>query len=535
MGAGGQPDRRAGAVERAILSSASVLSSRPALTALLLGVVAACGFAPLQFWPLTIISFAAWMVLIQRAPTIKQALWLGWTFGVGHFTINNNWFQHAFEFQDSMPPALGYAAPFASALYLAVFPALAGGMAWTLRGKRLNPSYVLAFGASWIATEWLRSRAFTGYAWDPLSVIWVPVQPVAMLAAWVGTYALSGLTVLLIGSLLLVQRRSSQFVGGTVVIGALLAAQWFSYAEVAALSPRENGRPNVRVVQPNVPQDERGESDGEMMMARLSDLSGKSGDVPRLIVWPEGVVRDYFEDGYPDHAYAVDPFWLRWRMARLLGPGDILLTGGTALQFDAAGIPVSATNSVFAVDSRARIVGRYDKAHLVPYGEYLPMPWLLKPLGLDRLVPGTMDFAEGPGPRALNLPGWGAIGIQICYEIIFSGEVVDPTERPRLLFNPSNDAWFGSWGPPQHLAQARMRAIEEGLPVLRATPNGISAVIAADGRLIATIPHKQAGAIEVPMPDALPPTLFSRVGNWVAGVLALLLGAAAIAIRRRAR
>jgi apolipoprotein N-acyltransferase len=163
------------------------------------------------------------------------------------------------------------------------------------------------------------------------------------------------------------------------------------------------------------------------------------------------------------------------------------------------------------------------------------MPCLLKPLGFDRLVPGSMDFVEGPGPRALDVPGWGAIGIQLCYEIIFSGHVVDPARRPRLIFNPSNDAWFGKWGPPQHLAQARMRAIEEGLPVVRATPNGISAVIAADGRLLATVPHETAGAIEVPLPVAHAPTLFSRLGNWLAGAMALLLGVSAIAIRRRAR
>jgi apolipoprotein N-acyltransferase len=272
-----------------------------------------------------------------------------------------------------------------------------------------------------------------------------------------------------------------------------------------------------------------------MMLAKLATLSGKPGRTPRLIVWPEGVVRDYFEDGYPDYAYTADPFWIRWRMARLLGPRDILLTGGTALQFDTAGTATSATNSVFAIDPRAHIRGRYDKAHLVPYGEYLPMPWLLKPLGLDRLVPGSMDFVEGPGPRALDVPGFGAIGMQLCYEIIFSGQVVDPARRPRLLFNPSNDAWFGAWGPPQHLAQARMRAIEEGLPIVRATPNGISAVIAADGRLLATIPHETAGMIEVPLPDAHPPTLFSQVGNWLAGGIALLLALAAIAIRRRQR
>jgi apolipoprotein N-acyltransferase len=253
-------------------------------------------------------------------------------------------------------------------------------------------------------------------------------------------------------------------------------------------------------------------------------------------MWPEGVVRDYIESGYPLYAYGgASPLFTRWRMAQLLGPRDMLLTGGTALRFNAAEDITGASNSVYALDSRARIRDRYDKAHLVPYGEYLPMPWLLKPLGLARLVPGDIDFDDGPGPRSFTVPGFGRIGFQICYEIIFSGQVIDEAHRPRLLFNPSNDAWFGSWGPPQHLAQTRMRAIEEGLPIVRSTPTGISAVIAADGRLLATVPHETAGAIEVPMPPALVPTLFSRLGNWLALIVALAMIAGAVAVRRRAR
>ena len=184
----------------------------------------------------------------------------------------------------------------------------------------------------------------------------------------------------------------------------------------------------------------------------------------------------------------------------MLGPRDLLLTGGTALSFTADDRIEAAANSVFAIGPDARILGRYDKAHLVPYGEYLPVPWLLKPLGLSRLVPGDLDFTPGPGPRNLSLPGFGPLGIQLCYEIIFSGEVVDRAQRPRALFNPSNDAWFGSWGPPQHLAQARMRAIEEGLPIIRATPTGISAVIAADGTLLATVPARDRRSDRGPDP-----------------------------------
>ena len=157
---------------------------------------------------------------------------------------------------------------------------------------------------------------------------------------------------------------------------------------------------------------------------------------------------------------------------------------------------------------------------------------LLSAIGLNRLVPGDIDFRPGPGPQSIDLPGFGKIGVQICYEIIFSGHVADRANRPDFLFNPSNDAWFGSWGPPEHLAQARLRAIEEGLPVIRSTPTGISAVIDSDGRLIVALPMNKAGVIQTRLPAAAPPTLFSRYGNVLPLSFALALVGFAVALRR---
>ncbi|WP_271299250.1 apolipoprotein N-acyltransferase [Sphingomonas sp. CV7422] len=509
------------------------LTRRPALAALSLGAIAATGFAPLQLWPLTLLGLAGLAALVHRAETGRRALWLGWCWGLGHFTINNNWFQHAFDFQDKMPPVLGYFAAVALALYLAVFPMAAAWVSWRV-GRRGAPDagYALVFAAAWIAAEYLRSVLMSGYAWDPIAVIWLPVIGVARLSAWIGTYALSGVTVLAAVSLLLLTRRRWH-------LPAALAAM-LTLAAVSALwtnaPPTPRSAPLLRVVQPNIGQDARGEGDQEVMLAALIRQSGRPGPRPRLVLWPEGVMRDYLESGYPRWIYfGQSPLFNRWRLARLLGPRDVLMTGHTPLRFDAKGDVAGASNSVFAIDARARIVGRYDKAHLVPFGEYLPVPWLLRPLGLARLVPGDFDFDDGPGPRTLVIPGFGAIGFQICYEIIFSGRTVDEAHRPAIIFNPSTDAWFGRWGPPQHLAQARMRAIEEGLPIVRSTPTGISAVIAADGRLLATVPHETAGAIELPMPTPLPPTLFSRLGNWAALIVALGFAVAAIAIRRSAR
>ncbi|MDY1009607.1 MULTISPECIES: apolipoprotein N-acyltransferase [unclassified Sphingomonas] len=516
-------------------SPARAALTSPALACVLLGAIVATGFAPLDLWPLALVAVAAWLALVHDAPTLRQALWRGWLFGLGHFTVNNNWFQHAFDFQDAMPPVLGYFAAVGLALYLAIFPMVAAGLAWRL-GRRAtatpDPAFILVFAAAWIATEWLRSVLFTGYAWDPLGVMWLPAIGIARLSAWIGTYALSGVTIVAAGSLWMLSRRRVAMPAIVVPLLALaaLSALWTDAPAAPANAPR------VRVVQPDIGQEDRSESDGERVLSALEKLSGTPGATPRLVVWPEGVVRDYLEDGYPFYAYDwSSPLYLRRRIARLLGPDDILLTGGTSLSFDREDRIAGATNSVFAVDAQARLRGRYDKAHLVPYGEYLPMPWLLKPLGLARLVPGDIDFTSGEGPGNLTLAGFGSIGIQICYEIIFSGQTVDRAHRPRLLFNPSNDAWFGSWGPPQHLAQARMRAIEEGLPIVRATPTGISAIIAADGRLLATVAHETAGAAELPMPTALPVTLFARLGNLAAGLVMAAMIALAVALRRRER
>jgi len=221
-------------------------------------------------------------------------------------------------------------------------------------------------------------------------------------------------------------------------------------------------------------------------------------------------------------------------------PGDVLVLGALKLEFEETGAPderraIGARNSVFAMDSNREILGRYDKSHLVPYGEYLPMRPLLSAFGLSRLVPGDFDFWPGPGPQSLDLGSLGKAGLQVCYEIIFSGQVVNREDRPDFIFNPSNDAWFGSWGPPQHLAQARLRAVEEGLPIIRSTPTGISAVITSRGKIVDSIPMGQAGRIDTKMPPPETPTLFARYGNVLSLSFALLLILCAIAIRLRTR
>jgi apolipoprotein N-acyltransferase len=295
----------------------------------------------------------------------------------------------------------------------------------------------------------------------------------------------------------------------------------------------------IRIVQPNIGQaDKWREGFNEVAARRLASLSARPFDPahgpPSVIFWPEAAITDPLSD----ERVAATPFVEaeRARAMRGIFPGTTLVTGGLGLASQDGQTVSGATNSVFILDPRGRLTARYDKAHLVPYGEYLPMRPLLSAIGLSRLAPGDLDFAPGPGPRSLALPGGGLMGLQLCYEIIFSGEVVDRANRPRFIFNPSNDAWFGAWGPPQHLAQARLRAAEEGLPVIRSTPTGISALIDARGRLIASIPGGTAGIIDGILPAAAawaPP--FARFGNVIPMALGFALLFAAIALGRRAR
>jgi len=495
--------------------------------AFLAGLAAACGFEPLGLWPLTLAAVALLLWLIREAPGLRSALARGWWFGVGHFALGLNWIATAFTYQAEMPASLGYVAVVLLSLYLAVYPAAAAGLAWRW-GRKDDLRMILLFAAAWIVTEWLRATLFTGFAWNPLGVSLLPTM-VADAARLVGTYGLSGLAAILAGALLRLALR--QWIGAMELVGLVVVAG--SAGFLAGDHERRPDGPAIRIVQPNIgQQDKWREGFEEENLIRLEGYSTGGRDEPRLLLWPEAAVTRPLENGLRDAGHVEQVAELRRAVAGMLGGKDLLLTGGVTWRSPSGREVTSATNSVFAIDRSGHILARYDKAHLVPYGEYLPMRPILSALGLSRLAPGDVDFDPGPGPRSVDLPIVGKVGFQLCYEIIFSGEVVDPRNRPNFLFNPSNDAWFGAWGPPQHLAQARLRALEEGLPVLRATPTGISAIVDADGRLLVALPWRRAGVIDSRLPPPKPPTPFARFGNVLPLLFALALIAIALAAER---
>lgn len=518
-----------------------------------LGLLSAVGFAPIGWWPVTLLCFGLMMAQVATAPSLKSAFARGYWFGVGHFIVGLNWIAGAFAYQDTMPAWLGWIAVVSLSLYIAVYPALAAAVAWRWARPEqkqkpddfffwIRNSFALTFAGAWILTEYLRATVFTGFAWNPLAAIMVDVTllTTATLPS-IGTYGLSGFIILLSGIVSFgfkpwlegIRLHRADGTWPSYVIGPFIFVLMSVFMVISILgrsefrgqSEQSDGR-LLRIVQPNIgQQDKHIEAFADVNFAKLEKLSGKPGAVPRLILWPEAAIPDYLEEEE----------WARERVASLLGPNDMLLTGGTALIYDKKGLLTAARNSLFAVTPGAKLVGRYDKAHLVPYGEYLALRWLLEPLGATRLVPGTVDFLAGPGARSIAVPGFGKVGVQICYEIIFSGAVIDRANRPDFLFNPSNDAWFGAWGPPQHLAQARLRAIEEGISVVRSTPTGISAIIDPQGRILKSLPYQKAGFIEARLPKSDPPTLFARFGNMLSFGFAALLFGLGIALTQKRR
>jgi len=499
------------------------------LLAALAGAVSAFAFEPVGWWPLLPVAFAVLAELICKSRSVGRALLVGWAFGVGQFVVGLNWIATAFTYQSAMPPWLGWVAVVVLSLYLAIYPALATGLAWRF-GRNNRIALVLALAGAWAITEWLRGAMFTGFPWNPAAAALVPT-PLISMSALFGTYGLSAFVVLLGGAIWLEYYRKWF---PLVLILAVTALFWLLPS--SAVPPDPLTVRTVRVVQPNIgQQDKWNPGFAEEAARRLAGLSGPPSGEPRLVLWPEAAVTDPLEDARSPRHQAFANFE-RTRATALLGPNDRLMTGGIAIEEGSGGQPIAAANSVYVLGPGGRVLGRYDKAHLTPYGEYLPMRPLLQSIGLSRLAPGDADFTPGPGPRSIDLGlPWGRVGFQICYEIVFSGQVVDPHSRPGFIFNPSNDAWFGRWGPPQHLAQARLRAAEEGIPVIRATPTGISAVIDARGNIVNQLPWRTAGAIDAVIPPAAhAATPFGRLGNIIPMLLGfgLLIGGIVLGRRR---
>ncbi len=489
---------------------------RAAGTAFVAGALAALAMPPLHWLPLAVVGIVAFVWLWDTAPGPRSALLRGWAWGTGQFAVGSYWIVEAFF----VPPAdygpLGPPIVIGLAALLGFFPAMAAGAAkWVaLRWPSMGGRYcrLLLLAIAWTIAEWLRGHVFTGYAWNPLAHVWAFATPLLQGAALFGVYGLGLLTFMIL---------AAPVAGWRASILALVVAGGAGFAGQAAMAPVDTAGdgPLVRIVQPNTPQAEKWRPENRApQMAKLVEMSRRDGfDGLAAVIWPETAPPFVVQ---PGSAALL-------AMAKAVPPGGYLLTGAARQTRNRED---GVWNSLLVIDGEGEIVATYDKVHLVPLGEYIPFHKQLAPVSG---AIGRGSFEVGESRVTLDLPRLPSFSPIICYEVIFPAAVTGPGARPRWLLNVTNDAWFGlSSGPYQHLASARLRAVEEGLPMLRAANTGVSAVIDAYGRVLAALDMQREGVIDHRIPAAREPTPYGRWGDGALVVLLLVAtGCLLVAVR----
>lgn len=449
-----------------------------------LGALVATGQAPTNFWWL---ALAAMAVAFAMIPTTSgaRAVWHGWSFGVGYFAIALRWIISPFLVHIERD---GWMAPFALIL-------MAGGFAlfWALATwmtHRVFRWHWLALPLMLTIAEVTRSLILTGFPWALIGHTLV-ATPYAQLAAFGGPHLLTLLFTLTAAAIAAVRLWT--------VLPVLVAAAIAWPLLTPGATTFDTDAPMVRLIQPNAPQEEKWDPVmSGVFFDRMLGFTGE-GEVPDLVVWPESAIASLLN--------FADP-WLT-QMADAARGAPIIV----GVNREEAG---RYYNSFVHVGRAGNIEGFYDKQHLVPFGEYIPGGDLMHRVGIRGFGSSYGGgFTPGDGRRTLNVPGLGPIRPLICYEGIFSEEVGGTQERPRAMVLVTNDAWFGkAAGPYQHLAQAQLRAIEQGLPMVRVANTGVSAMIDPQGRITGALPLNEAGYIDLPLPPAGQPTFYARFGDW---------------------
>ena len=493
------------------------------------GVLAAAAMAPTFILPILWVSFPVLVWLTDGARNRWGAFFAGWYFGIGYFAAGLYWISYALLVD---PERYGWLVPFAIGglgAGLGIFTGLATLTVHLTRVRGVGR--VLMLAAAWTILEWVRGWILTGFPWNPIGNAWAFDAGPLQLAAVTGVFGLTLMTVAAAAMPAVLHRRPV-----LIALAVPLAAWLGGQMRLTVAGPAPDTNVHLAVVQPNIPQslkwDERLAGQHMMTLMSLSlsppppaadeDDETPKPAAPRVtthVIWPEAAVPLPLA---PNEG-------LRRAIAQAVPAGGALITG--APRAEGSGPNLKVWNSLSVLDSEGRITAGYDKFHLVPFGEYMPFRGFLP---FDKLAVGAVDFSPGPGPRTIAVPGAPPAGPLICYEAIFPGEVVDETNRPQWLVNVTNDAWFGiSSGPHQHFASARLRAVEEGLPLVRAANTGISGVIDPYGRVIARLGLDRTGVVTATLPQALPKTPFAFWGNWLALVFAILCAFGAFLFSRR--
>ena len=508
-----------------------------AAIALVAGALSALAMAPFNAWPVLFLTFPVAVWLIDGAAAgrwrgVPAAAMSGFWFGLGYFVPGLYWIGYAFLVD---APTFAWLMPFAVLglpAYLALFTAFGFALArllWTRDASR-----PLALAISLTTGEWLRGHVLTGFPWNAFGYALSEPLALAQTASLIGLWGMTFLAVAIFASPAVLIDGSSRgrrpWIAPTTAL-LLLAAMGIFGAVRLTLQPTVTvANVKLRIMQPNLQQDEKfNYSAKAAVMQKYLALSDRASG-------PESTgVRDASILIWPESAF---PFFLTReadamaQIAELLPKGTILITGSVRAPDLPPGTRIiRAYNSVYVIDHEGSVLSIYDKLHLVPFGEFLPFQNLMEKLGFEQLTKVQGGFIPGTVRRTLAIPGAPRALPLICYEAIFPADVAARDDRPGWIVNLTNDGWFGiSTGPYQHLQQARLRAIEEGLPVVRAANTGISAVIDPLGRTVARLGLGLEGVLDSGLPSAIPPTIYARAGDIP---LAIMIASALIFVTRR--
>ena len=508
-----------------------------ALIALVAGALSALAMAPFNAWPVLFLTFPVVVWLIDGAAAgkwrgVPAAAMSGFWFGLGYFVPGLYWIGNAFLVD---APTFAWLMPFAVLglpAYLALFTATGFALArliWTRDASR-----VLALAIGLTVSEWLRGHALTGFPWNAFGYALSEPLALAQTASLVGLWGMTFLTVAIFASPAVLIDGSSRgrkpWIAAAMAM-ALLATMGIYGAVRLSLQPTVLTDVKLRIMQPNLQQDVKFNyaAKAEVMQRYLTLSDRASGPQStgvsdaNILIWPESAFPFFL-------AREADAMA---QIAGLLPKGTVLMTGSVRAPDGPPGARITrAYNSIYTIDHDGSVLSVYDKLHLVPFGEYLPFQDWMEKLGFVQLTKVQGGFIPGARRRVMEIPQAPRALPLICYEAIFPGIAAANEERPGWIINVTNDGWFGnSTGPYQHLQQARLRAVEEGLPMVRAANTGISAVIDPSGRIVARLGLGIEGVLDAKLPSALPPTIYARLRDIPAGLI--LAVALLLVIRRR--
>ncbi|HET9718034.1 MAG TPA: apolipoprotein N-acyltransferase [Pseudolabrys sp.] len=503
------------------------------------GAASALAMAPINAWPILFVTLPVAVWLIDGSPSsrwngIAGAAFAGWCFGFGYFLCGLYWIGYAFLVDAK---TFGWLLPVAVAglpAYLALYTALGFGLARLIWVR--GPGRILALAAALTCAEWLRGHLLSGFPWNTfgyaLSRPLALAQSVSLFGIWTLTFLC--LAIAATPAVFADHKSDTRYPYRPFYMGAVVLLALTAYGAIR-LSLHQTeflSTVRLRIMQPNLQQDVKfNYSAKPQVMERYLRLSDRptgpqsSGvhDATHLI-WPEAAF-PFFLTREPDALAQI---------VSLLKPSTELITGAVRAASDANAHNPRAFNSIYVIDPDGTIRGIYDKVHLVPFGEYLPFQELLERLGLMQLTKVVGGFLSGDRRRAMEVAGAPKMLPLICYEAIFPAAAVPAGEQPGWMVNVTNDGWFGnSSGPYQHLQQAQLLAIAQGLPLVRAANTGISAVIDPVGRITGSLPLGVEGVLDSRLPAAIGPTIYRRYGDYP--LLALLLFSLIVVGRRRFR